>query len=139
MALEKIVFFEDLKANGVFPDRMALKRAIDNQGLDPGFMVTPNRRGWYEDVVKQWLATRPIQHPRRHKVGLGQGVDAEDPVSRLATLCRDKLAPEDRRLFDALAAEIGRTRGSEAAGMTGRPTETPNPAPPSVPQIVAAE
>ncbi len=62
--MTSLLNFDDLKARGIFTNRMTLMRAIDLHGFPPGIMVTPNRRCWPEAEVSAWLASRPVAHER---------------------------------------------------------------------------
>jgi hypothetical protein len=58
---DNFISFADLKARGVFTNRMTLKRAIDRHAFPPGRLLTPNMRRWTEAEVAAWLATRPTK------------------------------------------------------------------------------
>ena len=53
-----LITFGDLKARGIFTNRMTLMRGSISR-LPPGIMITPNRRAWSEAEVERWLAAAP--------------------------------------------------------------------------------
>jgi hypothetical protein len=57
--MRKILRFRNFQESGLFKYRQDLENAIENEGFDPGFFLSANRRAWFADVVEEWLANRP--------------------------------------------------------------------------------
>jgi len=51
--------FKNLKALGIADSRPQLKNLIDNYGFPTGRLLSPQVRGWTEEEVTEWLASRP--------------------------------------------------------------------------------
>jgi prophage regulatory protein len=51
--------FPDLKARGICSSRDTLYRWIREGRFPAGVLLSPRMRAWPEDVVKQWLGSRP--------------------------------------------------------------------------------
>jgi hypothetical protein len=54
-----ILRFADLKQRKIVLNWPALRFLIKEQGFPPGKLLSPNRRGWPEEEVEQWLKNRP--------------------------------------------------------------------------------
>ena len=58
--MRTILRFRDLRDRGIIKNWPTLRRAIDNRGFPPGFMLSPRQRCWFEDEVEAWLEARPV-------------------------------------------------------------------------------
>ena len=59
--MRKLLTFPDLASSAGIKNWPALRRAIERDGFDPGFYISPNRRVWFEDVVTAWVEARALQ------------------------------------------------------------------------------
>jgi len=57
--LPVIYRFKNLRERGIVDSRPQLKNLIDNYGFPPGRLLSPQVRGWTEEEVTEWLASRP--------------------------------------------------------------------------------
>jgi Prophage CP4-57 regulatory protein (AlpA) len=58
------VRFKYLQNEKIVNDRMALARAIENNGFPRPYELAPNTLAWDLDEVRSWLASRPRRTPK---------------------------------------------------------------------------
>jgi hypothetical protein len=55
--------FRDLQARNIVQSWTQLKRLIELYGFPPGYMISPNARGWPENQIDEYLKSRPVEGP----------------------------------------------------------------------------
>jgi hypothetical protein len=103
----RILRFKDLKAAGIFNDRMGVRRAILRGDLEPGLEMAPNTLGWTDEMIEHYVQSRPrrmpgskkfpaaaSQHPqaRRSAVSAKDG-EAQKAARKLEAAAREAVAP----------------------------------------------
>jgi len=66
----RLLRFSDLQANGIISNRTTLYRWIKREGFPTGVLLGPNSRAWPEDLVLDWLKSRPTDGGN-HTLGPG--------------------------------------------------------------------
>jgi hypothetical protein len=57
--------FSDLKKRRIVENWPTLRRWVEKEGFPPGLMLGPNTRGWREEEINEWLASRPDANSAR--------------------------------------------------------------------------
>ena len=65
--------FRDLQERGVVDSWPQLKRLQEKYGFPLGRMLAPNTRCWDEAEVDVWIASRPVENPRRQGAATPEG------------------------------------------------------------------
>ena len=60
----------DLKSAASVASWPMLKRKIEREGFPLGFLLGPNSRGWTEEEVAAWIASRPTGGPTPRGIAL---------------------------------------------------------------------
>ena len=61
MAIPRFLLQADLRESRISSDSRQTKYLVDNHGFPPGRMLSPYVRGWTEEEVADWLASRPVK------------------------------------------------------------------------------
>jgi predicted DNA-binding transcriptional regulator AlpA len=60
--VRRFLRFKEMQERGIFNDRVAARRAVQNGFLAP-YELAPNTLAWAEDEVDEYLANRPQRLP----------------------------------------------------------------------------
>lgn len=61
MAIPHFVLQADLSERQISADSRQTRYLISHHNFPPGRMLSPQIRGWTEQEVSEWLATRPVK------------------------------------------------------------------------------
>ena len=92
--LPQLIRYKHLKDAGVVSSWAQLQHMIENEGFDPGFLLSPNVRAWYAHKVQKWLAERPVK-PSQHVMDRAEkSVRARQAIGRRPRKRPTPQAPE---------------------------------------------
>jgi predicted DNA-binding transcriptional regulator AlpA len=63
MAVPHFFTQPDLKKRKISSSARQTKYLVDHHNFPPGRMLSPQIRGWTEDELTEWLASRPVKSP----------------------------------------------------------------------------